>query len=253
MLCILMHRGRKTSTHYFPCSGGHCVISRKSTPARYTELLFFASGGIYESRSAFRYVRHMQRCALFYTLGWARYGFHKNHSRTRCAEHVVLHLVGSVGHVVHSGASGPRNVEALFFSLRWARSNFHNKHTLTRYADLVILHPMRFVGHVVHFGAEGEENVDALFSMLGWTLCEFPKKQTVTRYTELLFFFASGGIYGSCSAFWSSGTCNVMHYFPGWARCDFHKKHSETRYVELMVLHLVGSVGHVVLFSEPAP
>jgi hypothetical protein len=84
-----------------------CNFQKKHTGTRYTELLFFASGGIYGSRSAFRSVRHVLRRALFSMLGWAQYGFRKKHIRTRYAEHMVLHLVGYVAHVVHSGASGP--------------------------------------------------------------------------------------------------------------------------------------------------
>jgi hypothetical protein len=56
---------------------------------------------------------------------------------TRYAEHVFFHLVGSVGHVVHSSASGVR---------------FPKKRTRTSYAELVFMHPVGSVGHVVHCG-----------------------------------------------------------------------------------------------------
>jgi hypothetical protein len=47
-------------------------------------------------------------------------------------ELVFLHPVGSVGHVVHSGASGTRNVNTLFFMLEWDRYRFDKKCVETR-------------------------------------------------------------------------------------------------------------------------
>jgi hypothetical protein len=44
---------------------------------------------------------------LFFIFRWARCIFHKKHVGTRYAKLVFLHIVGSGGHVVHSGVSGP--------------------------------------------------------------------------------------------------------------------------------------------------
>jgi hypothetical protein len=43
-------------------------------------------------------------------LRWAECGFHKKRVETHDALLVFLHLVGYVGHVVHSSASGDGNL-----------------------------------------------------------------------------------------------------------------------------------------------
>jgi hypothetical protein len=75
--------------------------------------------------------------ALFFMFEWDRYGFEKKRAGTRYSGLVSLHPVGSAGHIVHSGASEARNVDALFFMLGLAWFGFHKKQSRTHYAELV--------------------------------------------------------------------------------------------------------------------
>jgi hypothetical protein len=75
----------------------------------------FPSGGICGSHSAFPCVRGVKCEHSIFQLGRPRCSFHKKRAMTRCTELVFFNPVGSAAHVVHSGASGARNINALFF------------------------------------------------------------------------------------------------------------------------------------------
>jgi hypothetical protein len=73
-----------------------------------------------------------------------------------------------VGHVVRSGASRKRNVDAPFFVLGCAWYRFHKKHAWVRYTDVVFLHPVGSTDDVVCPAASEPRNVYAQFFKLGW-------------------------------------------------------------------------------------
>jgi hypothetical protein len=100
-------------------------------------------------------------------LGRDRCALHKKHTGTPYAELVLLHLVGTMGHVVHSAASGARNFRTLFFMFDWAQCGLHKKRIGICYSKLVVLHLVGSAAHVVHFAASGRETAMHYFLCSG--------------------------------------------------------------------------------------
>jgi hypothetical protein len=88
-------------------------------------------------------------------LMWARSRSHKKCVGSHYRELVFLHPVQSMAHIVCSGVSRARNVDALFFMLGWVRCGCHKNVIMACYAEHLFLHLDRSVDHVVHSDASG--------------------------------------------------------------------------------------------------
>jgi hypothetical protein len=169
-----------------------CGFHKKRARTCYAELVFFASGRIYGSCSAFRCVQGVKRQ---HTIFHARVGpvrIPQTAHRDTLCQTSGFASVGSVGHVVRSGAFAARNDDTLFFMHGWDRYEFHKKRDTTRYAEFVFLYPVGSRGHIVHSIASWARNVNALFFWLGWDRYSFQKKHVGLRYVKLVFLHSLG-------------------------------------------------------------
>jgi nitrate reductase gamma subunit len=97
----------------------------KNAMGHISQICVSASGGICGPRSAFGCVQGVKR-----RVGPVR--IRQKSVGTRYAELVILHLVGSAGHLVNSFVSEEQNGDALFFLLVWLWFRFHEKCIGTR-------------------------------------------------------------------------------------------------------------------------
>jgi hypothetical protein len=155
----------------------------------------------------------------------------------RYAKLVFLHSMGSVGEVVHSGASGARNVDGLFFMLRWDRYRYDKKRASDILCRTCVFASGGFFGSRSAFWCVRGANVNTLMFKLGWDRYECDKKCAGTHYAEIVFLHPVG-----------SGHETSTHYFSGSGGpgTDMTKKRAWIHYAELVFLHPVGSVGRIV-------
>jgi hypothetical protein len=125
--------------------------------------------------------------ALIFMLEWAWCGFHKRHIGTRYTKVLFLRLVGSAGHVMHSGALRARKSTHYFSCSGGPGAVSIKKRSGTCYVELLCLHSIGFAGHIVHFGASKTSNINALFFMLEWAQCGIHKKHAGTHYAKHVF------------------------------------------------------------------
>jgi hypothetical protein len=150
-------------------------------------------------------------------LGWDQYEFNKKHTGTRYTELMFLHPMGSVGHIVHSGASELRNINTLFFMLRWDQYRF-NKSTLghvTSNFSFCIRWDLRVAYCIpVH---PSHQTPTHYFSCSGGPSTDYLK--SASRHITLNLCFCICWIYGSRCAFRCirgvNHRCTIFHAWVG--------------------------------------
>jgi hypothetical protein len=104
--------GHKTLTYYFSCSCGTGAVSIKIALGHVSpNLCFYIRWDMWGHVMHFGASGARNADELFFMLRWDWYRFDRKCGGTRYAEPMLLHLVGSVGHIVHSDASRARNVD----------------------------------------------------------------------------------------------------------------------------------------------
>jgi hypothetical protein len=102
--------------------------------------------------------------------------------------------MASVGHVVHSDATGSET-STHYFSCSSGPGVVSIKNAPRHITlNLCFLHPVGYAGHAVHFGASGVRNGNTLFFTFGWDRNRFNKKHAGTHYAKLMFLYPVGSM-----------------------------------------------------------
>jgi hypothetical protein len=127
-------------------------------------------------------------------LGWPWCGFHKKNVQTLYAKLVFLHLVGSAGHVVQSGASG-RETSTDYFSWSGGTGTDSTRMApghVTPNLYFFIWWDLRVIWCIpVRPGCEISTQY---FSCSRWPQCFFQKNCSLTRHTKLVFLHPVGSV-----------------------------------------------------------
>jgi hypothetical protein len=119
-----------------------------------------------------------------------------------------------VGHILHYGASGTRNVDALFFFLGWDRYALHKIVLGHLTLNLCFASGGTYRSRGAFLSLRGAKPRCTIFRARAG-LARFHKKHVGTSYVELLFLYPLGYICGSRSAFrciwYMKHRCTIFH------------------------------------------
>jgi hypothetical protein len=197
--CIPVRPECETSMHHFAFLGGTSMDSIKSTMGHVTVNLHFlhpvgSAGHVVHCGAS----RAQNVDTLFCLLGWDWCGFHNKCTGTAYTELVFLHPVVSTGHIVHSGAYGALNVAAFLLclggtgevSIKSASRQVTLKFCFCIRWDILVMYKIPVY--------PGRDTLMHHFSCSCGTGTESTK--STLRHVTPNPCFASGRIYGSCSA-----------------------------------------------------